>query len=85
MDPNDDAMALIDARLNVLERKIDFVLEKLGLTYEREVPPMLRPVAELLREGRRKEALEAYCEATGGSLAAARAAIYELRATMPKG
>ena len=72
------AMALMQSRLSLLERKVDFLLQSLNLKYKQEVPPYLRACADLLRQGRRQEAIDAYCETTGSGLAEATAAISEL-------
>lgn len=77
-DPN----AILNVRLSILERKVDFLLKSLNLQYVHPIPKQLEPIAALLREGKRKAAIEAYCEATGGDHADAQAAIAELELTM---
>ena len=77
-----DPMALLNVRLSLLERKVDFLLKSLNLQYVHPIPEQMKPVAALLRAGKRKEAVDAWCDATGGGLDAARAAIAELELTM---
>lgn len=77
-----DPLAILNMRLSLLEKKVDFVLSSLRLTYEHPISEQMKPIAALLRQGRRKEALAAWCEATNGDLDGARAAIAELELTM---
>lgn len=71
-------MALMQVRIAMLERRVAFLMKHAGQAYVETIAPQLEPVAALLREGRRKDALDLYCEKTGESLASAKAAIYEL-------
>jgi ribosomal protein L7/L12 len=64
-------------RLALIERKLDAVLDHLGI----EVPePHLQQVEALLRRGRSIEAIKAYREATGAGLREAKEAVDRLSA-----
>lgn len=71
-------LALMQTRISLLERKIAFLLQATNLRYTEAISPQLEPIAELLRQGRRREAIDAYSEVTGAGLAAAQAAVAEL-------
>lgn len=73
-----DPMAILNVRLSIIERKVDFILRSLKLEYAHPIPEQMKPIAALLKSGNRKEAIDAWCDATGGGLDAARAAIAEL-------
>jgi hypothetical protein len=77
-----DPTAILQMRLSLLERKVDFLLRSLNLEYVHPIPEQMKPIVALLRQGRRKEALDAWCEATNGDNDGARAAIAELELTM---
>ena len=55
-----DPMALMNVRLSLLERKVDFLLKSLNLQYVHPIPEQMKPVAALLRAGKRKEAVDAW-------------------------
>ena len=77
-----DPMAIMNVRVSILERKIDFLLKSLNLEYVHPIPEQMKPMAALLRAGKLKEAVEAYSYATGADPAGARAAIAELELMM---
>jgi ribosomal protein L7/L12 len=64
-------------RLARIERKLDLVLDHLGL---REDEPELREAAELARTGREIEAIKLYREATGAGLKEAKDAVDRMAA-----
>ncbi|WP_431044214.1 ribosomal protein L7/L12 [Streptomyces sp. P1-3] len=59
-------------RIARVERKIDLILDHLGL---REHDPELERVAELARNGRKIQAIKAYREVTGAGLKEAKDAV----------
>ncbi|CAN5870002.1 hypothetical protein BH23PLA1_BH23PLA1_02120 [soil metagenome] len=59
---------LIDRRSQEIDRKLNLILHHLGLSPEQATPPM---VIELLRAGRKIEAIKTYQKATGADLAEA--------------
>lgn len=65
----------IDRRLEQLERKLDAILDHLGIEV---AGPDLGRVNELLREGKTIPAIKAYREATGAGLKEAKEAVDEL-------
>jgi len=71
-------LALLNNRIARLERKVDFILKALKLEYREAILPYLQKSADLLRQGQKQAAIDAYCETTGGGLAEAKAAIAEL-------
>jgi ribosomal protein L7/L12 len=62
-----------------LERKTDFILDHLNLTYVdtpgSNIPPELREVYTLLQQGKKLEAIKAYRNITKAGFEAARAAV----------
>ena len=64
-----------DPRLARVERKLDLILEHLGL---REEDPRLDEVAALVRDGRKIQAIKVYREATGAGLKEAKDAVDRL-------
>ncbi|MDF3302990.1 ribosomal protein L7/L12 [Streptomyces tropicalis] len=64
-----------DRRLERIERKLDLVLEHLGLRLE---VPRVDEVQGLVREGKRIEAIKVYREATGAGLKEAKEAVDRL-------
>ncbi|MEU1628989.1 ribosomal protein L7/L12 [Streptomyces sp. NPDC020096] len=65
----------IDRRLDQLERKLDAILDHLGIEV---AGPDLRKVDELLQEGKTIAAIKAYREATGAGLKEAKDAVDEM-------
>lgn len=63
------------ARLAAVERKLDAVLDHLGIDRER---PELRTVEELLAQGKTVAAVKAYRDATGAGLVEAKTAVDRL-------
>jgi len=61
-----------DRRIARVERKLDLVLDHLGL---HEDEPSLPQVAALLRDGKKIQAIKAYREATGADLREAKEAV----------
>ncbi len=59
---------LLDRRSQETDRKLNLILNHLGLSPEQATPPM---VTELLRAGRKIEAIKTYQKATGADLAEA--------------
>ncbi len=74
-----DAMARAIARL---ERKTDFILKQLNLEYvdhpEDSIPPALTEVYDLVRQGKRLQAIAAYRKQTGLGLDEAKDAIQQI-------
>ncbi|MEU8590879.1 ribosomal protein L7/L12 [Streptomyces sp. NPDC048664] len=62
----------VDRRLVQVERKLDLVLDRLGVTPEE---PVLEQVAALVRDGRRIQAIKVYRELTGAGLKEAKEAV----------
>jgi len=62
-----------------LERKTDFILQHLQLTYVdtpgKNIPPELAEVYALLQQGKKLEAIQAYRKLTKANLDAARVAV----------
>lgn len=69
-----------------LERKTDFLLRNLNLEYiddpDEGVPPQLAEVHDLLKQGKRLQAIQAYRKLTNASLEAAKAALDNLEMGM---
>ncbi len=65
-----------------LERKTDFILDHLNLTYidtpGNNIPPELREVYALLQQGKKLEAIKAYRNITQVGFEAARAAVEKI-------
>ncbi|MBK8900649.1 MAG: hypothetical protein IPM53_05685 [Anaerolineaceae bacterium] len=65
-----------------LERKTDFILDHLNLTYVdtpgSNIPPELREVYALLQQGKKLEAIKAYRILTKAGFEAARAAVDQI-------
>ncbi|GAB2735054.1 hypothetical protein [Streptomyces bullii] len=68
-------IAQADRRAARIERKLDHILDHLGL---REHEPWREEVAALVRDGRRTRAIKAYREATGAGLLEAKEAVDRL-------
>lgn len=64
--------ATFDARLRAIERKLDIIMNSLGLAAEQDNMETLR---NLVRQGRKIEAIKQYREETGVGLAEAKAVI----------
>ncbi|EGX60855.1 hypothetical protein SZN_05357 [Streptomyces zinciresistens K42] len=65
-------LALVDRRAARVERKLDLVLDHLGL---RDGDPRLPEVRALLHDGRKVEAVRLYREITGAGLKEAKDAV----------
>ncbi|MEZ4590367.1 MAG: hypothetical protein R3D55_04395 [Chloroflexota bacterium] len=65
-----------------LERKTDFILKHLNLTYVdapgKDIPPELREVYDLLQKGKKLQAIQAYRQLTQAGFEAARTAVEQL-------
>lgn len=59
----------LDWQLDRIERKLDLILTNLGIGHDDHIP---QPVIELVRKGRRAEAVEEYRRITGSRLVVAR-------------
>ncbi len=67
--------ATFDARLRAIERKLDIIMNSLGLAAEQD---NMEPMRDLVRQGRKIEAIKLYREQTGAGLAEAKEAIDRL-------
>ncbi|WP_310973124.1 MULTISPECIES: hypothetical protein [unclassified Amycolatopsis] len=65
----------VDRRLARVERKLDAIAERLGVP---TTEPELAEVTELLRQGKKIQAIKAYRERTGADLREARDAVERL-------
>ncbi|MGW5741347.1 hypothetical protein [Amycolatopsis sp. NPDC003861] len=65
----------VDRRLARVERKLDAIAERLGVP---TAEPELAEVTELLRQGKKIQAIKAYRERTGADLREARDAVERL-------
>ncbi len=65
----------IESRLARLERKLDAILEHLGINYQEKLSPRVR---ESLQKGDKIGAIKAYREETGAGLAEAKATVERL-------
>lgn len=66
-----------------LERKMDFILQHLGLEYDEQdepAPAYIGQIKSLLQRGNKIEAIKIYREATGVGLAEAKAAVEAIEA-----
>jgi len=65
-----------------LERKTDFILEHLNLTYVdtpgKNIPPELQEVYALLQQGKKLEAIQPYRKITQAGFEAARAVVEKI-------
>ncbi|GAA2539853.1 MULTISPECIES: hypothetical protein [Streptomyces] len=68
-------IARADRRVARVERKLDLVLEHLGL---REEVPRADEITALVREGKKVQAVKVYREATGADLIEAKQAVDRL-------
>lgn len=76
-------LAGLSARLERVERKLDALLEQLGIAPEDVVPdpvsdPRFGEVRELVAAGRKIEAIKVYRELTGAGLFDAKVAVDEM-------
>ncbi|MFB9684310.1 MULTISPECIES: hypothetical protein [Amycolatopsis] len=71
----DRRLARVDRRLARVERKLDAIAGHLGVATDE---PELAEVAELLRQGKKIQAIKAYRERTGADLKEARDAVERL-------
>jgi ribosomal protein L7/L12 len=66
----------IAARLSAIERKLDIIMDSLGLKDPVQAPPsVMEEIQDLVRAGRKIDAIKIYRERTGVGLAEAKAAI----------
>ncbi|MGW1887057.1 ribosomal protein L7/L12 [Streptomyces sp. NPDC001970] len=68
----ENRISRLDRRIGAIERKVDLVLEHLGI---RDTGPELARVAGLVREGRKIEAIKVYRQLTGAGLKEAKEAV----------
>ena len=81
----DDSARLTAVQLKVadLERKLNFVLDQLKLTYqEQPLNPALTAAADLLRGGNKIEAIKVYQKITGAGLREAKEAVEALEKSL---
>jgi hypothetical protein len=74
---------LLEVKVAELQRKVDFLMQHLGLTYADPTPPGHAEIMTLLRQGRMIEAIRTYRELTGAGLKDAKAAVEAMRAGRP--
>ena len=65
----------VNLRLSAIERKLDLILNHLGIADETDA---MEPLRDLVRQGKKIEAIKLYRETTGAGLAEAKAAIDQL-------
>ncbi|MFE7773506.1 ribosomal protein L7/L12 [Streptomyces sp. NPDC057445] len=70
-------LSRMDRKLSRLERKVDLVLDHLGI---HETDPQLDQVAALVREGKKIEAIKVHRKITGDGLKEAKDAVERLEA-----
>jgi ribosomal protein L7/L12 len=81
----DDSARLttLEIRIADLERKLDFVMQRLNLEYHADpLAAVHGEVTEWLRKGNKLEAIKAYREATGQGLKEAKDAVEEMERRM---
>ena len=75
--------------IGLLERKTDFILKALNLTYIDDpgasIPPELAEVYALVRQGKKIQAIQEYRKQTGAGLGQAKSAVDKLEAGFPSG
>jgi ribosomal protein L7/L12 len=71
----DRRLGRVDRRLARVERKLDAIADRLGVPVEE---PELAEVTELLRQGKKIQAIKAYRDSTGADLKEARDAVERL-------
>ena len=69
---SDRKIARIEQRLGLMERKIDAILDNLGIPF---TEPGFAEVEQFLRAGKKLQAIKAYRERTGAGLAEAKEAV----------
>ena len=78
-----EQMARLSLKVAELERKIDFLLEKLNLEYvDNPPPPQFPEVERWLRKGEKLQAVKAYQLNTGAGLNEAKSAVEAIESTM---
>ena len=76
-------MARLSLKVAELERKIDFLLEKLNLEYvDNPPPPQFPEVERWLRKGEKLQAVKAYQLNTDAGLNEAKSAVEAIESTM---
>jgi len=73
---------VLEGALALLERKVDFLMNKLGVAYVDAQPPGHAEVIALLQAGEMIPAIKRYRELTGASLAEAKNAVEALDAEL---
>lgn len=77
-----DQLSRLAQAIARLERKTDFILEHLNLTYVdkpgKNIPPELVEVYALAQQGKKLEAIQAYRKITKAGFEAARAAVEKI-------
>ncbi|MEV8308882.1 ribosomal protein L7/L12 [Streptomyces flavidovirens] len=68
-----------DRRIARLERKVDLVMEHLGV---RDFDPALDQVGDLLRDGKKIQAIKLYRDITGAELVEAKSAVERMDAQL---
>ena len=78
-----EQLARLSLKVAELERKIDFLLEKLNLEYvDNPPPPQFPEVERWLRKGEKLRAIQAYQLNTGAGLGEAKSAVEAIESTM---
>ncbi|MDJ0344975.1 ribosomal protein L7/L12 [Streptomyces sp. H10-C2] len=67
-------LQLMERRLERIERRQELILSHLGIAFE-EVSPDLREIDELVRQGKKIQAIKVYRELTGAGLKEAKDAV----------
>ncbi len=73
----------LEAKVVELQRKVDLVMQHLGLHYVDPAPQGQAEILALLREGKTIEAIRVYRERTGASLKDAKDAVEAIQVGQP--
>ena len=68
----EDEVQELRERVAKLERQVAFLMESLAPDYQDEAPPISAEIVDLVRRGRKIEAIKRYRDATGAGLKAAK-------------
>ena len=74
-DPDKERLTEAEVRIAQLERQVEFLLERQGLTVADVPGPDLGEAQRLMADGHKVDAIKAYRAATGAGLAEAKAAV----------
>ena len=79
-------ISALELRVADLERKLNFCMQQLNLSYTAEpLSPAQKAAADWLRQGNKIEAVKAYLKLAGGGLKEARDAVDGLQAKLNAG